>query len=241
MSVLRPTHDQALVIPRPDIHMAVLGLWDPGIDGFLETEHFGKVQVACPMAYGVPAVRNSFALVEVDSWGEGTHRGAGMDKPEVEKGDIVGIDLCQVGHAVNHGGKRKWFVPWKEFLCKVTPVTFEMHPLMNYVMTVQDEQAENHLIFKGGGSSVIAPPSIRGKGVKANDSSTSKHRVACERVVEVGHGRFVKKVWVEPGCQVGDAVIFMPTNASVDAQLKGPRRRFTPWSEIEAVLSDYAA
>lgn len=238
-SNLRPTHDQALVIPRPDLHAALRGLWDPECDGFIDSPQWGKVKVDCPLSYRIPSRRNTFALVQVDSWGEGTHRGAGLDRPEVDKGDIVGIDLCQVGHVVAHGGIAKWFIPWKEFLCKLTPVTHELVPLMNFVMTEYDEEAMNRLMFKESGL-LSATAATHANGVQTNSNPNTQVRVACERVIAVGHGRFVKKVWAEPGCKIGDAVIFMPPNATVDCQLKGPRRRFTPWSEIEGVLSDYA-
>lgn len=233
---LRPTHDQALVIPRPDIHAKIMGIWDDGIqDGFISTELWGKVRVDCPITYKIPSPRNRFGMFQVDSWGEGTMRGAGLDKPEVEKGDIVGIDLCQVSHVVAHDGKEKWFVPWKEFLCKFDPVTLQPTPLMNFVMTEYDEEIMNHLIFKGN-SNLVAVSSVHANGIQTNSNPHTNVRVAAERVVAVGQGRFVKSVWTEPGCKVGDGAIFMPCNATVDMKLTGNRKRFTPWSEIEGVL-----
>ncbi len=232
---LRPTHDQALVIPRPDIHAKIMGVWDDGIEGgVIDNALWGKVRVDCPISYKIPSPRNRFAFVQVDSWGEGTVSGSGLDKPEVEKGDIVGIDLCQVGHVVANEGQTKWFVPWKEFLCKFDK-DLNCTPLMNFVMTEYDEEIMNHLIFKSQ-NGLIALASAHSQGIQTNSNANTNVRIAAERVIGVGSGRFVKKVWVEANCKIGDGAIFMPTNATVDMKLRGPRKRFTPWSEVEGVL-----
>lgn len=235
-SKLIPTHDQAIVIPRPDLHAEALGVWDAGCNGFIETKEFGAVRVDCPVRYTIPAARNTFGFVQVDSWGQGTIRGAGMDKPDVEVGDIVGIDLCQVGHTVAHAGKEKWFIPWKEFLCKFNPKDLiNPTPLMNYVMTEYSEEMMNHLAFKGG-TGLIAPGVTHAKGLKTNSNPNTNIRIAVEKVLGVGTGRFVKKVWTEPGCKEGQGVVFMPFQGTVHLQIGAARRAFTPWSEVEAVL-----
>lgn len=235
-SILKPTHDQAIVIPRPDLHAEALGVWDAGCGGYIETKEFGTVRVDCPVRYTIPAPRNTFGFVQVDSWGEGTIRGAGLDKPDVEVGDIVGVDLCQIGHCVAHGGKEKWFVPWKEFLCKFRPKDLiNPTPLMNYVMTEYSEEMMGHLMFKGG-SGLIAAPSVHAKGIQTNSNSNTNVRIAVEKVLGVGTGRFIKGTWTEPGCKVGQGVIFMPFQGTVHMQIGAARRGFTPWSEIEAVL-----
>ncbi len=236
-SILRPCHDQAIVIPRPDLHAQLLGLWDPEDGGVINSKVFGPVRFDCPITYRIPAKLNTFALVQVDSLGTVASRGQGLDKPAAEVGDIVGIDLCQVGHCVSHDHNSKYFVPWIKFICKFKVGDERPKPLMNYVMTEYDETAMNQLMFKEGGNGIIVPDTTLVDGLATNSKKKTGVKVAVEKVVDIGQGRFVNKMWAEPGCKIGDAVMFMPTNASLDFNPKrGRRYRFTPWSECEAVL-----
>lgn len=233
---LRPTHDQAIVRPRTDIHAELADCAVKG--GFIDSAIFGRVKADNPIQYRVPAKRNSFGFVEVLELGEGTPNGQGQDAPEVKRGDIVGIDLCQVSHLLAHQHDTKWFVPWKEFLCRFDVGSKLPHPLMNWVLTEPDEEAVSRVLFRT--KLLVAPRSLRTGGIRTNDNPHSQHRMAIEKVISVGRGRFVKQAFVDVGCKPGDAAMFMPTNKSVDLHLYGTRHRFTPWSEIEGVLEDYA-
>lgn len=235
--MLRPTHDQAIVRPRTDIHAELADCLVK--DGFIDSAVFGRVKADNPISYRVPAKRNSFGFVEVLDLGEGTPNGQGQDQPQVKPGDIVGIDICQVGHVLAHQHETKWFVPWKCFLCRFDVGARLPHPLMNWVLTEHDEEAVSRVLFKS--KLLVAPRNVRTAGIRTNDNPHSQHRMAVEKVIAVGDGRFVNKSFVEVGCKPGDAVLFMPSNASVDLHLYGTRHRFTPWSEIEGVLEDYAA
>lgn len=236
MANLRATHDQAIVIPREDIHAELADCAVKG--GFIDSAVFGRVKADNPIQYKIPAKRNSFGFVEVISLGEGTPNGQGIDKPEVKVGDIVGLDMCQVSHVVAHQHQTKWFVPWKTFLCRFDVGGKLPVPLMNWIMSEHDDEAVNRILFKD--KLLVAPRNLKTGGIHTNQNPNSKHRMAVEKVLAVGQGRFVKKSFVEVGCKPGDAIMFMPTNCSVDLHLYGTRHRFTPWSEVEGVLEDYA-
>lgn len=229
---LRPTHDQALVRPRPDIHSEIAGCKGGEIDSAV----FGKVKTSDAIRYRIPCKRNTFGFVEVLELGEGTPNGQGQDKPDVKRGDIVGLDLCQVGHVLAHQHDEKYLVPWKYFLCRFSVGQSVPSPLMNWVLTQPDEESVNHLMFKNA-TSVVLPRGATIEGIRTNANTSSRVYLGVERVVETGPGRFVNKTFVDNGCKPGDAVLFLSTNASVDLNLLGHMRyRFTPWSEIEGVL-----
>ncbi len=191
---LRPTHDQAIVKLRPDIHAELAGCKGGEIDSAV----FGKVKTSDAIRYRVPSPRNSFGFAEVLSLGEGTPGGQGQDKPDVKPGDIVGLDLCQIGHELAHQHDTKCFVPWKYFLCRFSVGAKLPVPLMNWIMSVPDEEAVNHLTFKTA-TTVILPKTQVTSGLRTNSNTKSKVLLSCEKVIDVGSGRFVKKTFVENG------------------------------------------
>lgn len=214
----------------------MLGLWDAdNTSGVIDTKEFGPVQCGCPLDYKIPSPNNTFGLAEIVALGTEASRGQGLDRPQAGIGDIVGIDLGQVGHVVAHGGKEKYFVPWIKFVCKFRRGERLPMPLMNYVMTEQDDAAMNCLMFKG--NLITALPSALSGGMATNSRVKTGVKICAEKVLSIGQGRFVNKVWTEAQCKQGDAVIFMPSSATLNFKPKaGGRLRFTPWSECEAVL-----
>lgn len=228
--MIRPCHDLALVRPRPDIHAKLHGipLDDRGSD----------VRTGNPIVYKVTAKRDQFAFGEVVALGTGTPYGSGRERPEVLVGNIVGFDLGQVGHVLPNG---LYTLMWKNMLCTVTEDLLGMpNPLCSWVMTVPDEIAAARLVFSGE-TKLVLPRNMNTSGVKSNDMRKTNVRLRAEKVLAVGPGEFVRKVFYETGCRKRDVACFTPggtVHCHWRANVHGEPQRlaFTPWSNIELVI-----
>lgn len=227
---IRPAHDLAIILPRPDIHARLHGI---PLDDRGSCTRTGN-----PIIYKVTAKRDQFAFGEVLALGSGTPYGSGRDRPEVLPGNIVGFDLGQVGHALPDG---TYTLMWKNMLCTVPEDLSRLPiPLCSWVMTVPDETAMARLVFSG--SNLILPPMTGTGGLKTSDERKTNVRLRAERVVAVGAGEFVRKVFYESGCRAGDIACYT-AGGTVHCQwrehvayLQPPRFAFTKWSDIELVL-----
>lgn len=234
MSSLRPCHDLALIKPRPDLHARLRGIqgWSCGT----VTRDDG-IKTGNPISYKVTS-RHEAALGEVMGLGRGTPYGSGRERPEVSMGSIVGFDLGQVGHVLPNG---LYTLMWKQMLFTVTEGSDPAcswvslpFPLCSWVMTEPDDVAMGRLVFSGSG--LVVPPMTATGGVATNDNYKTKLRLRAERVVGVGPGEFVRKVFYETGCRLGDIACFT-AGATVHVHWSGGKRlAFTPWSEIVVVI-----
>ncbi len=152
--------------------------------------------------------------------------------------------------------------------------TGEPKALSNWVLTKQDEESMNRLEL-GAGSKLILPQAygvkvshkgktktlaierdgvVSNKGDSSNEHNFSQVKVAAERVVSAGPGKFMyllnqksgknqnpgQGIFEQPAVQRGDVVLFMRACA-VTFQLFGVRYRVVPWGECFSVLEDEAA
>jgi hypothetical protein len=222
--VIRPCHDLALVRPRPDLYAALHGI---PLD-----DRGGGVRTGNPIQYRVTARRDQFALGEVVGLGRGTPYGSGRERPEVKEGTIIGFDLGQVGHVLPNG---LYTLMWKNMLCTVNRDMAEIpKPLCSWVMTTPDEIAMSRLVFAN--SSLIVTPSQSTSGIKTSDERKTNVRLRAERVLDVGPGEFVRKVFYETGCKLKDIACFTAGGTVHAHWTEGRRLAFTPWSEIVVVI-----
>jgi len=197
-------------------------------------DQLGNPKTGNPIVYRVTARRDQFALGEVVALGNGTPYGSGRERPEVLVGSLVGFDLGQVGHVLPNG---LYTLMWKNMLCTVTEdLAKQPAPLCSWVMTVPDEVAAARLVFSAG-SALILPRSSSTSGVKSNDERKTNIRLRAERVLAVGPGEFVRKVFYETGCKTRDIACYTH-GGTVHCQWHGERLAFTPWSEIVLVLGE---
>lgn len=224
---LRPKHDLATLLPRPDIHAEVHGLLATG--GEIETELWGKVKVGNPIQYKVTAKRNNFAFGEVVALGGGTPVGSGMDKPECQPGDIVGFDLGQAGHWLPDGTIS---CLWKNLLCRFAPGADTPEPLSSWVMSRRDEIAMQRLMLSAPGT-IHLPGHVKGSVSTTSGKPKSSVRLTAEPIMKVGRGSFAKKVFVEPDCVVGETAVFAPTSAVNLAWTDSRVLSFVKWSDVE--------
>jgi co-chaperonin GroES (HSP10) len=213
--MIRPCHDLALIRPRPDIEDALHGL-APG-----------------SFKYTVTSRRDQFAFGEVVALGRGTPYGSGRERPEVVTGGIIGFDLGQVGHVLPNG---LYTLMWKNMLCRVATLAEGdlPIPLCSQVVTVPDEVAMGRLVFSGQ-TSLIMPGTTSSAGIATSDVRKTNVKLRAERVVAVGQGEFVRKVFYETGCKIRDIACYT-AGATVHTSWHGKRLAFTPWSEIVAVI-----
>ena len=224
---IRPCHDLALIRPRPDIHAALRGH---------TTEYAGNgyrdPRTGSPIQYKVTAKRDEFAFGEVVALGRGTPYGSGRERPEVLEGSIVGFDLGQVGHVLPNG---LYTLMWKNMLCTVAQNLEHLPmPLCSWVMTEPDEVAAARLIFSN--SNLIVPRMTATSGVATSDVLRTAIKLRAERVVAVGPGEFVRKVFYETGCKTRDIACYTAGGTVHIHWKEGKRLAFTPWSEIVVVI-----
>ncbi len=229
--MIRPAHDLALIRPRPDLHARLHGI--PVDDRGLVVNTLGQPRTGNPIIYKITARRDQFAFGEVVALGNGTPYGSGRDRPEVMTGTIVGFDLGQVGHVLPNG---LYTLMWKNMLCSMREeLDLLPIPLCSQVMTEPDDVAMGRLAFSES-SKLVLPRMTATSGVATNDCRRTAVRLRAERVVGVGPGEFVRKVFYEAGCRKGDIACYTP-GGTVHLQWRDGRRlAFTPWSEIVVVI-----
>jgi hypothetical protein len=222
--MMRPAHDLALIRPRPDLHAKLHGI---PLDS-----RGSDVKTGNPYIYKVTAARDKFAFGEVVALGNGTPYGSGRDRPEVLTGTIVGFDLGQVGHVLPNG---LYTLMWKNMLCSVREeLDIFPRPLCSQVMTEPDDVAMGRLVFNR--SNLILPRMTTSGGVATNDARKTSVRLRAERVLDVGPGEFVRKVFYEAGCKKRDIACYTPGGTVHLTWREGRRLAFTPWSEIVVVI-----
>lgn len=225
---LRPLHDLCLIKPRPDIHARMHGV-QAGV--FIDA-HGRRVKTDDVIQYRVTGKRDQFAIGEVVEMGPGSPYGSGRDHPDVVPGDIVGFDLGQVGHLLPDG---RYTLMFKHLLCTIpAEITLLPQPLASWVMTVADETAVSRIAFAGDTKLIM--PGRGSDGIATSDVRKTRVKLRAERVLAVGPGDFVRKVYVTPDVGARDVVCFTPGGTVHFVWSDGQRLAFTPWSELVCAL-----
>ncbi len=220
-----PHHDTVTLKPRADLHNRLHGLQTDG--GHIMSKLFGEVRIDDAISYKVTGKLNQFAFAEVLDIGGGSVTGQGQDRPNVKSGDIVGVDLGQVGHVLPGG---EWHTTWRNLLCVFRPASDIPEPLMNRVMVEHDDKLVDRFAFQR--SKLVAPKTGRAD-VKTNDRVNTKVGICVGRVRAFGLGRFVRKAFERIELKYGEVVAFEPHSGTVDFMFKrGQLLRFVPWSEV---------
>lgn len=222
---VRPHHDLAVIQPCPEFHAALHNVQVDG--GNIMTKMFGAVKLGNPISYTVTGKLNKFAIGRIVSLGKGTASGQGQDKPAVKVGDIVGFDLGQVGHVLPDGN---YTLIWRNLLCLFDPGRLLPMPLMNNVMVQYEDELVDRFRFQ---KTNLVMPKIGAAPIKTNDRAHTRVGITVARVLDVGAGRFVRKVFEGVDVVAGEVVAFMPHNGVVDFTFtQGRLFKFVPWSEI---------
>lgn len=231
MITIRPHHDLVTLKPAPELHAAIHNLHVEG--GSIRSALFGDVRIDNPLVYAVTAKLNQFAMARVIRLGEGSPTGQGQDRPALEAGDVVGVDLGQVGNVLPGG---IWQTAWRNLLCQFTRESELPVPLMNRVMVEYDDKLVDRFVSQRR-DAVIHLARTAGAPIKTNNRAHTKVGLTVARVLAVGPGRFVKKVFEGIQVGAGEVVSFAPTNGVVDFTFKrGQLLKFVPWSEVESSI-----
>jgi co-chaperonin GroES (HSP10) len=222
---VKPHHDTVTLRPRADLHALLHGVQTDG--GHIMSALFGDVRIDNPITYKVTGRLNQFAFAEVVALGGGSVTGQGRDRPDLEPGAIVGVDLGQIGHSLPGG---VWHTTWRNLLCVFRPGNALPQPLMNRVMVEHDEKLIDRFVFQ---RSQLVSAKVGRSDVKTNDRAKTKVGVALGRVIGTGKGRYVRKAFEAIGVTRGEVVAFEPTNGVVDFMFeRGRLLKFVPWSEV---------
>lgn len=228
---IRPHHDLVTLTPAPELHAKLHGIQIDG--GRIMSELFGEVRMSQPVHYKVTGKLNQFAMGRVVRMGKGTATGQGQDQPNVRTGDVVGVDLGQVGRILPGG---LWQTTWRNLLCVFRDGCEEPVPLMNRVMVEYDEKLVDRFAFQNQATK-LKLLKFGHEDIKTNHRAHTNSGVTVGRVLAIGPGRFVKKVFEEVGVSRGEVVMFENTNGVVDFTFRrGQLLKFVPWPEVESSI-----
>lgn len=270
--MLSPLHDRAILKPRPELHRELiasrLSLFGGTVKGAYKSQdevNTGDLGVDYRWTH-----KSGIAFCEVLKLGNVSPYGWGSEVP-CKVGDIVLVDQADVEHCLGPKGKEELVIGFKCLLCLWDATAVEPQALSNWVLTKQDEDAMNRLEL-GAGSTLILPQAysvkvshkgrtkslaierdgvVSNKGESSSEHNLSQVKVAAERVVNAGPGKFVyllnKKtgknanpgqgIFEKPAVKRGDIALFMRACA-VTFQLFGTRYRAVPWAECFSLLED---
>jgi co-chaperonin GroES (HSP10) len=232
MISIRPLHDTVTLRPAPELHARLHGIQIDG--GSIITELFGEVRLSQPVDYKITGKRNQFAFARVVRIAEeGSLTGQGQDRPDIAPGDVVGVDLGQIGHKLPGG---LWQTSWRNLLCKFSEWRDMPTPLMNQIMVEYDQQLVDRYSFQNR-NTTLTIPKIGPDDIKTNDRQRTRVGLTAGRVLATGPGRFVKKTLEHINVGPGDVVMFSNASGVVDFMFKrGQLLKFVAWSECESVI-----
>ena len=253
--MIRAVNGVLYVRPRPDIHKRVCEFASSGEE--IDTEIFGKVRIDNTVSYTPTAQANNFAFGEVLSMGRGAPWMPERLLPHCPKGSIVGFDLAQVSHSFPHDGETLYDLPIDAALCRFDVGARLPKPLGPYFLSQEDPVSLRRFQMRDRKSLLILPDTTMKAGLKTNDKTWSRVRIAVEKVIDVGTGgmcicerpidKFIglgqdrqpvrekERLEVHPDpTAIGMIAVFMPT-MSVDLHAYGVRFRFSPWDRVRGL------
>lgn len=235
---VKPHHEFLIVRPRPDIHEQLAAISLRG--GDIDTKLFGKVKTGNVIQYRQTGMPNNFAFGEVLRMGPGRTHGPSSELPDVGFGSIIGFDLAKVavGCPSDEGSvklEEVYFLPFNAALCRFDVDAKLPVPLSNFVLTEQDDEGMDRFQFASRRgekpSGLILPDTVRGRGIRTNDSKNTNLFLSVERVIDYGPGKWIKAVF-QPVPDIRGKLALFVRMVSVDLLAYGKRHRFTPYSSI---------